>query len=130
MAPPVVPPAAPVVQAAAPVAVEATYTWFLASDDGTHRIDRDHFVGRRPGADAGAVALVLEDRARTLSRTHAVLRPVREGLVLEDLGSANGTRIERSGTVFACPEGTPVPVGHGDVLWFGEVRAQVYAAHE
>lgn len=93
--------------------------WVLTCSTGSQPVVKDLFVGRRPSADASAAVLVLEDPTRTLSRTHAVVRVVGDGLVVEDLGSANGTRLERAGQWSWCQSGNPVAVAPGDIVHFG-----------
>jgi pSer/pThr/pTyr-binding forkhead associated (FHA) protein/tetratricopeptide (TPR) repeat protein len=68
------------------------------------------FVGRTPPA-----AVLLEDDS--VSRKHAELEQTAEGVVLRDLGSANGTRVngESVGT-------EPVVLQPGDTVQFGMVE--------
>jgi len=70
-------------------------------------------------------AVVVDDATRTVSRTHAVVRLVNGVPHVEDLGSANGTRIERAGHMIACAVGSPVEMGHGDVLFLGHARLEI-----
>jgi pSer/pThr/pTyr-binding forkhead associated (FHA) protein len=63
------------------------------------------------GRDAACEVVISDDRA---SRRHAVLRRSSRGLVVEDLGSSNGTRIDGRAI-----EGT-APFPGGSQLQFGE----------
>ncbi len=68
------------------------------------------FVGRTPPA-----AVLLEDDS--VSRKHAELEQTANGVVLRDLGSANGTRVNGE------PVGTePVVLQPGDTVQFGMVE--------
>ncbi|WP_084038667.1 FHA domain-containing protein [Demequina sp. NBRC 110053] len=103
------------------------YVWVLALDGADHVLSRDVFVGRRPSADADADAIAVDDAGRTISRTHAVLRRSGDLMTVEDLRSANGTKVERGGVTLTCVPGEPVAIGHGDSLLFGQVRATLVA---
>ncbi|GIG54901.1 FHA domain-containing protein [Demequina activiva] len=111
----------------APPPGAASYVWVLAVDGAEHLLSRDVVVGRRPAPDAGADAIAVEDPSRTVSRSHAVIRRRGDALTIEDLGSANGTRVERGGRTATCAAGAPLAIGHGDVLSFGDVRATLTA---
>jgi pSer/pThr/pTyr-binding forkhead associated (FHA) protein len=65
--------------------------------------------------------LLLDDP--TVSRRHCKLDPTAVGLVVEDLGSANGTMV--GGAVI----GGPVVLGVGDEIQVGETRLVVHQAH-
>src|SRR5277367_1113919 len=54
--------------------------------DGAREIDRETVIGR---ADAD-----VQIRHADVSRRHAILRPVPDGVEVEDLGSSNGTFID------------------------------------
>lgn len=71
-------------------------------------------VGRAPECD-------ISINAPGLSRTHARLRPTRDGLEIEDLRSANGSFL--NGQRIAA--GTARP---GDEIVFDQLRFRVYAA--
>jgi hypothetical protein len=125
---PVAAPAPPVASAGAPAAAsQPGHVWVLTVDGSAFTLSRDAFVGRRPSADAGADAIPLADAGRTVSRTHAVIRYGVQTLTVEDLGSSNGTQVERRGRTATCRPGEPVAVGHGDILSFGDVRATLTA---
>jgi EAL domain-containing protein (putative c-di-GMP-specific phosphodiesterase class I) len=73
------------------------------------RVDASRFtVGRRTDAS-------LCIPSQTVSREHAELTVVEDGLLLRDLGSTNGTYV--NGTRAA----QPCTVHHGDLLQFGQV---------
>lgn len=69
-------------------------------------------VGRSPGAD-----IVIG--AGFVSGRHARFSPMGDDLMLEDLGSTNGT------TVNGSPVINPVPVRPGDVVGIGDVNIRV-----
>ena len=77
------------------------------SDVGLHRmIDRPCIVGRGPGVD---MALLGEG----MSRRHCVLVPNRSGVILQDLGSTNGTVLNGQ----RLPG--PVVLTDGDLIYIG-----------
>jgi EAL domain-containing protein (putative c-di-GMP-specific phosphodiesterase class I) len=78
-----------------------------------YRVDAARFVvGRRPEAS-------LSIPSPTVSREHAELTVVEEGLLLRDLGSTNGTFV--NGTRIQ----QPCTVTHGDLLQFGQIVFRV-----
>lgn len=80
-------------------------------------------LGRNPTAPPGsaAVQLALDDPARSVSKTHALLE-VRDGLPwVTDLRSTNGTTLTNDvGEALVCDPGTAVPVADGWVVGLGE----------
>ena len=56
---------------------------------------------------------------RGVSRRHAVIRREEDVYVLEDLGSTNGTVLNRE----KVPAGEPMILSEGDVIHFGHLRA-------
>jgi hypothetical protein len=68
---------------------------FLVFDDGsTYALDRGYRMGREPGEGGSDWApIFLEDPQHTVSRVHAELRLEDWNIVLEDLGSTNGTKL-------------------------------------
>jgi EAL domain-containing protein (putative c-di-GMP-specific phosphodiesterase class I) len=94
-------------------------TWLLSgqtTDDGPVRqfhVDATRFlVGRKPEAQ-------LSIPSPTVSREHAELTVVDDGLLLRDLGSTNGTFV--NGTRIQ----QPCTVYHGDLLQFGQMVFRV-----
>lgn len=68
-------------------------------------------IGRAPGvtsSDAGALTIRVPDSGRTVSRRHVRLSQRPEGVLVEDLGSRNGTWLYVQGMV-------PMHLGQGDV---------------
>jgi len=61
-----------------------------------------------------------EDRIWS-SRQHAAITAERNGLVIEDLGSANGTYVNRS----RVPPGEKRPLRDGDIIQIGEIQFKV-----
>jgi hypothetical protein len=68
---------------------------FVVFDDGsTYALDRGYRIGREPGAGGHDWApIYIEDVDHTVSRSHAELRLDGWDVVLEDLGSTNGTKL-------------------------------------
>ena len=69
-------------------------------------------IGRSPDAD-----LVIADDF--VSATHARIVPVDDGIVLEDLGSTNGTIVNGQ------PATRPLSLSAGDVIELGQNRLEV-----
>ncbi|MGX5696207.1 FHA domain-containing protein [Agromyces soli] len=86
-------------------------------------------VGRAPrAADApgAAYAVAIDDPARTVSKTHALIVPDGAALVVTDLRSTNGVRVERpGGAIERLAAGGTARVGDGEVLVLGELRLLV-----
>jgi pSer/pThr/pTyr-binding forkhead associated (FHA) protein len=84
-------------------------------------------VGREPSTTlvAGASAVVVDDAARSMSKTHAALVVVGEKLTVEDLDSTNGVYISRDGSERRIPALTPTELTVGDTVLFGDVAFTV-----
>ncbi|MEI5583126.1 MULTISPECIES: FHA domain-containing protein [unclassified Agromyces] len=101
--------------------------WRLRADGGgdgvtvTGRV----VVGRDPRATdaaAGADPVAIDDPARSLSKTHALLEVVDDRLLVTDLGSTNGVRIWPDGEeAIELESGRPTSVPAGAVLLLGDV---------
>ncbi len=72
-------------------------------------------IGRSPGAD-----IVIADDF--ISARHARVTPARDGAVLEDLGSTNGTLLD------GAPVRGMAPLSAGSVITLGAVRLKVERA--
>ena len=66
-------------------------------------------IGRQPGAD-----IVVTD-AR-VSRSHCEVTITRDGAVIEDLDSTNGTWLQRDGARLLLTPGRPLPLRTGDLI--------------
>jgi serine/threonine protein kinase len=75
------------------------------------RVRSETFIGRE------GVDLKLDDRE--VSRKHAVIRPTDEGFVIEDVGSLNGTFLNRVAVR------SPTLLSHGDVIEIGQSTIEV-----
>ena len=78
-------------------------------------VDRDVVVGRKPPAD-----VVIADGQ--VSSRHARLRPSGEGVVVSDLGSTNGTRIDDGDRL---PPERDIPLSKGQKLVIGPAVFEV-----
>lgn len=89
-------------------------------------------VGRDPraaDAAAGARPITIDDPARSLSKTHALLEVVDDRLLVSDLGSTNGVRIWPEGEeAIELDPGRPTSVPEGAVLLLGDVAFLVERA--
>lgn len=79
-------------------------------------------VGRNPGVaatDARVAAVQVDDPSRSVSRAHVRIEQSAQGLAVVDLGSANGTEVERSDRTTPLVTGRAVPLAVGDRVWMG-----------
>jgi pSer/pThr/pTyr-binding forkhead associated (FHA) protein len=79
-------------------------------------------VGRNPGvaaSDARIAAVQIDDPSRSVSRAHIRIEPAGGTLAVVDLGSANGTEIERGDHVTPLVTNRPFPLAVGDRVWMG-----------
>jgi hypothetical protein len=124
---PVVPPVPPGTPGVPPVRRPGPRTaWRLRSDGGDgFTVSARVVVGRDPraaGAAAGARPVAIDDPARSLSKTHALLEVVDDRLLATDLGSTNGVRIWPEGEdAIELEAGRPTSVPEGAVLLLGDV---------
>ncbi|WP_022883053.1 FHA domain-containing protein [Gryllotalpicola ginsengisoli] len=140
-------PAAPAAPAAAPAEppVETTSVkvvapqsvpepkWSLRLGDGTQiALAGSTFVGRNPvpsdAAPDGAV-LPLNDPAKSLSKTHALLVPSNDYLMVTDLHSTNGVAaVAPSGEVTVLEPGRSAAIAPGSTLQLGSFAVTVLLA--
>ncbi|MDR5700002.1 FHA domain-containing protein [Agromyces aerolatus] len=125
-------PVAPAAEPVAPAALQAPEAWLLTGEGpveyaitGRALLGRAPDLAASPAADAQAVA--VHDPARTVSKTHALVQPDDGVLLVTDLHSTNGVRVERGGDSSEIPAGGTIGVGVGDVLVLGEYRMLVSA---
>lgn len=107
--------------------------WRLRSDGGHDVTVRGRVVvGRDPRATdaaAGAEPVAIDDAARSLSKTHALLEVVDDRLLATDLASTNGVRIWPEGEdAVELEPGRPTSVPEGAVLLLGDVAFLVNRA--
>ncbi|RUR01589.1 FHA domain-containing protein [Labedella endophytica] len=79
-------------------------------------------VGRNPGtaaADARIAAVQIDDPSRSVSRAHVRIEQAATTLAVVDLGSANGTEVERGDRTTPLVTGRAVPLAVGDRVWMG-----------
>ncbi|MFS0867765.1 FHA domain-containing protein, partial [Microbacterium sp. 179-B 1A2 NHS] len=123
------PPAAAPAPEPAPAAVPAPEPrWGLRMDTGeTIPLLEAVLVGRDPDAAAvpGARTMRLTDASRSLSKTHALLRPVPGGVEALDWNSTNGTAVIRSGEEHELPPGVAATAAGGDTIRLGDRHAEV-----
>lgn len=133
-APGVVPPgamAAPAAAAGAAAAAPAAspaQSWRLTGEGPVELVVSGRtLLGRAPDRSASPVPdaepIVVHDPARTVSKTHAFAEPGDGVLLVTDLGSTNGVRVERAGAApTEVARGATAAVAHGEVLVLGEFR--------
>lgn len=128
---PVAPSSAPAVPAAPPEVAPAgspgqRTAWRLRSDGGGDLLVSGRVVvGRDPraaDAAAGARPVAIDDPARSLSKTHALLEVVDDRLLATDLASTNGVRIWPEGEdAIELEAGRRTSVPEGAVLLLGDI---------
>lgn len=132
-APPSLPPAAPAAPPApvrVPEPVPAARFTLRVDSGESIPLDGAVLLGRNPdGADhPGARAIALADDTRSLSKTHALLRPVAGGVEVADCHSTNGTGLLRGGTEYGVAPGAPLIAVDGDHIRMGDRTAAVVRA--
>jgi hypothetical protein len=112
--------------ATAPTPETATAAAFRVGDRPVERVDAPVYVGRQPRSPrvTGGVLprlVRVESPSREVSATHIELRPTREGLVLTDLESTNGTVVRQPGSgVRRLESGESLPVVPGTLIDIGD----------
>ena len=96
----------------------------LETEDGARHVVTSRAVfGRNPSATdewAGALIVVIDDPAKSVSKSHAALLVTPTGSTLVDLGSTNGTEVIRAdGSEVTLAPGLPVAVHVGETLLIG-----------
>lgn len=100
--------------------------YFILPDGTIHPVDtsQDIIIGRQPREDDPPVTIdldVFEGNAKTVSRQHAMIKPLRGMLVLVDLDSINGTFVNDHRALPTKRYG----LYDGDELTFGHVTVQL-----
>lgn len=96
----------------------------LSFDDGTHHhLLGSAVLGRDPVADAthgAAERIPVHDPDRSISKTHVALTVQSGAVVVEDLHSTNGTRVQNpDGSSVSVLPGASVMAAVGSVVHFG-----------
>lgn len=108
----------------------AAPAYYLETTEGSRiEIPEEGLVlGRRPQyiSDMTQGRLTtLDDGTRKVSRTHCYIAHTTDGLVIHDLGSANGTSIHRYGSHQQVTPYEPTPLKHGDAVSLGGLMVTV-----
>ncbi len=112
--------------ATAPTPETQSATAFRLGERAPERVDAPVYVGRQPRSPrvTGGVLprlVRVESPSREVSATHIELRPTREGLLLTDLESTNGTVVRQPGTgVRRLESGECLPVVPGTLIDIGD----------
>ena len=104
--------------------------WTLVLPGGSATaVDGPALLGRNPSATPpweAATLVVVDDPARSVSKTHAALEPVGERLRVVDLHSTNGVTVVRAdGSRSELAAGVPADVGSGVTLLLGTFAVRV-----
>ena len=82
-------------------------------------------LGRAPAADAAdpdARPVAVDDPARSVSKTHALVDARSGAVTVTDLHSTNGVRVvSPDGTAVEVDPGVPAPVSEGQSLYLGDL---------
>ena len=100
----------------------------LRLDSGSSiRVSGPVLLGRNPDAadSPGAHPIAVPDETRSLSKTHALVRPVEGGLEIVDWHSTNGSSLISGGVERSLPAGVAVRAAEGDRIRFGSRVADV-----
>ncbi|AXK45599.1 RDD family protein [Brachybacterium saurashtrense] len=94
----------------------------LVTDDGAERIvEGAVVVGRNPSAGEGEVLFVMRDETRSVSKTHLRVDGTGDDITVTDLGSTNGSAIQREdGTRESLVPDTPTVLPEGARLSVGD----------
>jgi hypothetical protein len=112
--------------ATAPTPETQSASAFRLGDRPPERVDTPVYVGRQPRSPrvTGGVLprlVRVDSPSREVSATHIELRPSREGLLLTDLESTNGTVVRQPGTgVRRLESGETLPVVPGTLIDIGD----------
>ena len=92
------------------------------------RVSHGTVIGRKPHAtarNAGLDAAEVHDDAMSLSRAHAIVEVTDRSARITDLGSSNGTEIERGHERELLVPEKRYRLQHGDRIWLGTLTADV-----
>nr|WP_240977490.1 FHA domain-containing protein [Planctomonas sp. JC2975] len=108
-------------------------TWFVVLPTGARiPVNGSLLVGRNPVRFepwAGAELLPVDDPVRSVSKTHAVIEVVGDGIRVTDLHSTNGVSVlDASGAAAPLIPGAATPVAAGAAVLFGSYRVQLIVA--
>ncbi|WP_243064574.1 FHA domain-containing protein [Humibacter sp. RRB41] len=115
-------------QASAPTSLSRT--WLVVLPTGARvPVNGALLVGRNPvrfDPWNDAELLPVDDPARSVSKTHAVIEAADDGVRITDLHSTNGVSVvDSSGAATALTAGAPSPVAAGVTVLLGSFRLQV-----
>ncbi|MGP9539775.1 RDD family protein [Brachybacterium sp. AOP43-C2-M15] len=99
----------------------------LITDDGAERlVEKPVVVGRNPSATGDEVLFVMKDDTRSVSKTHLRIDGTGEDVTVTDLGSTNGSAIEREdGTRESLVPNTPMVLPTGAKVTLGDRTVSV-----
>lgn len=93
------------------------------------RVSGPVVLGRQPADTArtmGARSVAVPDDTRSVSRVHLFLEVAGGKITVADAGSANGSRLQRGGTMYQLESGgAAVQAAPGDVVWLGDVSVSL-----
>jgi hypothetical protein len=118
---------------AAPASPEREPRWRITlPTDAVVEVERVTLLGRNPvrfGQWAEAELIVIDDPARSVSKTHAAFEPAGQSLRVTDVHSTNGVYVtDPSGTESRVPAGDTVEVQGGSQIHLGSYTVNVSRA--
>jgi hypothetical protein len=121
----------PVVEETRVAPAAAPRKWALAMPDGTRvSLDGPLLLGRDPASipdRSDAQLLALSDRAKTVSKTHALLEPTPQGVRVRELHSTNGVAIDTTAGRELLPAGGEGVAPRGATIMLGSFAIGVAA---
>lgn len=110
--------------------VGEAFGWVVVLPDGSEAsLVSPTFVGRDPAPGAGRPdvrVLAVPGDSRSVSKTHAVIEPRGVDLLVTDLHSTNGSKIEQGGQIATeCSPGVECSVPNGATIALGDYRVRV-----
>ncbi|GAB3613648.1 FHA domain-containing protein [Humibacter ginsengisoli] len=112
---------------------DASPSWLVVLPTGARvPVNGTLLVGRNPVRFepwTAAELLPVDDPARSVSKTHAVLEESAEGIRITDLHSTNGVSVlDAAGAATTLASGVATPLSAGTTVLFGSYRVQVVTA--
>lgn len=101
------------------VEVPTPPTQLLLPDGRSEKLAGKMLVGRKPTADNDEKIITIVDEQRSISRTHFSIEVMERAVLLTDLGSANGTRLQRDGHELTLSAESPVALLPDDEIRIG-----------
>ena len=103
--------------------------WQLVFPSATVEVTQVCVIGRNPAPRRGEHVITVPDPTQTLSRRHARLEPVADGVLITDLDAKNGIAHLVDDILTDLPPQTPTLIRPGERLLLGDLDATLHAPH-